>query len=247
MKQENGQPIESIKKSNNILIIIVFLIVVFCGYAWQQIKTENNKQELEQQIFVLQNEVNQLKNIQLTQDQSIIKQDQQDKSIESATVSNTVATPANQKSNWRTYNNNQFSYKCPTDWSLNQNLNYNGQVGLSECSKIYSGKISFDDGVSVTFGFVPQSVADKYEVAGQKWSDTLLYDVKNEPNAQEYSNNNFIGWVSMKNQKHTLKLIARHKVDGGYYELLASAMGGTKTDQEFKNMIDDIISTFFLK
>ena len=51
----------------------------------------------------------------------------------------------------------------------------------------------------------------------------------------------------MKNQKHTLRLIARYQVNNGYYEVLVNVAGDTKTDKEFKKIIDDIISTFSVK
>ncbi len=145
---------------------------------------------------------------------------------------------------WKIYSDSRFSYKCPQDWLLGKNQNYNGQVNLSECAKIYSGQMSFDDGVAITFGFVPQIVADGYEINNENYSEILLNETKNETNARPYSNNNFSGWISMKNQKHTLKLIGRYHVSNGYYEVIADVAGDTKTDTEFKQMIDDIISTF---
>lgn len=252
MEQPNEQPIESVQSSKNIWITVVAVIVtaLIVGggvYAWQRSNLKNTEQSLEQQISVLQNQIDQLQQTQPAQNQPNTAQNQKDENSNQVTTPVTTPTPTDQKSNWQVYSNVQFTYKCPSDWSLNKNLNYNGQVELSECSKIYSGKISFDDGVSASFGFVPQSVADNYEWAGQKWSDTLINDVKNEPNAQQYSNNNFVGWISTKNQKHTLKLIARYQINGGYYELSADAMGDTKTDHEFKKMIDDIVSTFSIK
>lgn len=145
--------------------------------------------------------------------------------------------------NGKTFSNSRFSYTCPKDWSLYENKNYNGSVTTSECSKTYVEQIAFDDGVSLTIGFVPQNIADTYEWAGEKWSTTLLNDVKNETNAESYSNNNFIGWISMKNEKHTLSLIAQYQVSNGYYEVSALAMGDSKKDREFRKMLDDIIST----
>ncbi len=145
------------------------------------------------------------------------------------------------------YSGTNFSYVCPTDWTLGENKNYNGEVNLSECSMIYSGQYSFDDGVDLTFGYVPQTVADNIDATGQKYSDTILSQVKNEDNAKPYTNGDFTGWISMANNAHTLALVARYPVDGGYYEVTATAMGDTKTDQEYKEMIDDIISTFQIK
>lgn len=145
------------------------------------------------------------------------------------------------------YTDENFTYVCPDDWTLGENKNYNGEVNLSECSMIYSGQYSFDDGVDLTFGYVPQTVADSIDATGQKYSDTILNQVKNEDNAKSYSNGDFTGWISMANSAHTLALVARYPVDGGYYEVTATAMGDTKTDQEYKTMIDDIISTFEAK
>jgi len=130
---------------------------------------------------------------------------------------------------------------------LGANQNYGGKIDTSECSKIYSGDFAFDDGVSVTFGFVPQTVADSTDTNGQKYADTIFNAVKNETNAAPYNNNNFTGYISLKNQQHALSLVARYQVTDGYYEVIANAMGDTKTDQQFKQMIDNIISSFNAK
>jgi len=149
-------------------------------------------------------------------------------------------------SNWEIYENKtqNFSYKCPTNWKLFSNKNYGGKIETSECTIIYSGEISFDDGASIAFSFVPKDIADSHLQAEQKWSDILINNVSNETNAKEYSSNNFIGWISMKNQKHTLSLVARRQTSDGYYEIIANAMGDTQTDLEFNKAFDQIISTF---
>lgn len=145
------------------------------------------------------------------------------------------------------YADKNFSYVCPEDWTLGKNKNYNGEVDLSECSMIYSGQMSFDDGVDITFGYVPQNIADSIDTTGQKYSDTILNQVKNQDNVEAYTNGNFVGYISNKNEQHTLALVARYEVEGGYYEVVASAMGDTKTDTQYKKMVDDIISTFQAK
>ena len=149
---------------------------------------------------------------------------------------------------WQTYRNSEYGYeyKCPAGWELHQNVDYGGDVDLSVCSKIYSGKHAFDDGVSVSFGFVPLSVAENYYSAGKKWSETLMDNVKSQPNATKYLNNSFDGWISLKHSGHTLILLARRQVNGGYYEVSVSAVGDTKTDKEYKVIVDQIISTFKL-
>jgi hypothetical protein len=146
------------------------------------------------------------------------------------------------------FNNNfNFTYNCPKGWQSGENLDYNGQVKLRDCSIIYAGEYSFDDGISVSFGYVPNIFADVYMVAGAKYSDQLINEVKNESNAETYSNNNFNGWISMKNEKHTLQLIARYQVEDGYYEVSVNAVGDTRSDQDYKKIVDDIISSFSLQ
>lgn len=147
------------------------------------------------------------------------------------------------------YSDTNFKYYCPDDWSMEQNQNYDGKVNFSECSKIYSGEFSFDDGVMLTFGFVPQEIANNQinEATGKKYSDTILDEVKNEENVESYTNNNFVGWISPANQKHTLALVARYQTEDGYYEVIANAMGNTKTYEQYKKMVDDIIFTFQAK
>jgi len=235
---QNEEMLNPQPKSNTLLTIVISVlgtaIVVGAGmyFVMARNNSSGNQQALEKQIEYLNKKIEILESQKQANSKDVENKEQENQDI---------------FADWQIYSNTKFTYKCPTEWSLNKNVNYNGQVELSECSKIYSGKFSFDDGVSVSFGFVPQNVADTYEWAGEKWSDTLLNGVKNESNAQNYANNNFVGWISMKNQKHTLKLIARHQVGGGYYELSADAVGDTKTDTEFKKMIDDIISTFEIR
>ena len=155
-------------------------------------------------------------------------------------------TNQNEVANWQTMGDKDatFSFKCPADWKKFDNLNYNGLVNLVECSKIYS-EIAFDDGVSVSFGFVSDE-ASNYKWANEKYSETLINNVKNETNAKSYSNKLFEGWVSMKNEKHTLILIARMPVAGGYYEVSGEAEGDRLTDVEYKGLVDRIIASFNL-
>lgn len=222
----------------------LFNISVHSKKQWQQINSEEGPKpaylgENSQYVFgyaTAQYAANDTINARMAEIPDIVKTFKLQELISSDTMLN-----------WQTYSDSKFSYKCPLDWTLGENKNYNGQVDLSECSKIYSGQLVLDDGVRITFGYVPQVVADNYFWAGQKWSETLINEVKNETNAQPYSNNNFIGWISMKNQKHTLSLIARYQVNGGYYEASAIAMGDSQTDQQYKQIIDEIISTFEAK
>lgn len=152
----------------------------------------------------------------------------------------------NDISNWQTYTSEKygFEFKCPIDWQTNQNKNYGGSVDLTDCSKIYSGVYAFDDGISVSFGFVPENIADNYGWGGKNWANQLFESVRDEKNSQPYFNNGFEGWISMETQIHTLKLIARHEAENGYYEVSADAMGDTKTDEEFKEIVNNIVSTF---
>lgn len=148
------------------------------------------------------------------------------------------------------YNNSRnFSFICPGDWSLGDNKDYGGQITSGECNKIYSGEYALDDGVRITFSFVPKDLADNYsysDVQGN-YSEMIFNDIRDESNAQLYVNSGFSGWISMKNQKHTMRLVARYQAGDGYYEVRADASGNTKTDQEFKTIIDNIIKTFYIK
>jgi hypothetical protein len=155
-----------------------------------------------------------------------------------------VIQPVDQTAGWQTISDdkNTFTYKCPNDWKKGYSFNYNAMAKYAECSKITS-KFAFDDGVDIKIGFVSDE-ASKYIWAGEKWANTLINEIKNETNSQPYTNNGFTGWISMKNQKHTLVLIARMPANGGYYEISAGAEGSAKTDTEYKAIIDQILSTF---
>lgn len=167
--------------------------------------------------------------------------------LQASVETSATGSPAGE-AGWETYRDEAvgYSYQYPSGWDLGTNQLYNGEVELSESSKIYSGPLSFDDGILVTFGFVPQTVADTCQLPAGKCSQVLLNQVKNETDAQAYSNNSFEGWVSMRNSKNTLALIARRQASGGYYEVSALGMGDTQTAQEYKDIIDDVITTFQL-
>ena len=212
-----------------LVILVIFLIIVaIVGvYYYQQLNKTTNPKTTTGPIYTT------------ASTQAVTSASQSPTS--SSTSSSTSTTG-------QIFTNDKFSYTCPVDWTLGTNKNYNGQVDLSECSKIYSGKMSFDDGIDMTFGYVPQTVADSIDGAtGQKYADTILNQVKNETNAQSYTNNNFTGYLSGQTNTHTLALIARYPVAGGYYEVSATAMGNTQTSQQYEQMVNDVISTFKTK
>ncbi len=148
-------------------------------------------------------------------------------------------------SEWQTYTSPTFSYKYPKGWTCRESKDYNnGQIIKGLCGITYKNTGAFDDGINISFGFVPQHIATTDRWSGKLWSEIKMDGVQNQQNARTYSNNNFIGWISMKNQVHTLRLVARYLVDNGYYEVEAYAMGDTKTDEEYKKIIDKIITSF---
>lgn len=210
------------RQTQKTIVAIVVIVIVISGglYFWQQKKNAGSK----------------------LPDAS--KPEQNQNAGQDTTSDQPVTTPKINQPVGQIYQNTKFSYSCPKDWTLNSNKNYNGQVDLSECTKIYSGEISFDDGISLTFGFVPQNMSENYRINGQKYADMIFNEVKNEANAKTYANNNFSGWISMKNERHALAMIARYEVADGYYEVSANAMGNSKTDAEFRKMTDDIVGTF---
>lgn len=135
-----------------------------------------------------------------------------------------------------------FSFDCPGGWTLSKNLDYGGKVETSECSLTYAGLYSFDDGGRLTMGFVPDSIPTSEKV----YSDSQISTLKTFSNVSLYSNNGFEGWISMKNDSHTLRMVARLYIDGGYYEATALGVGDTKTDLEYKAIFDKMISSFSL-
>jgi hypothetical protein len=154
-------------------------------------------------------------------------------SIPSATSSPTPSAVASQ-------NPENFSYNCPSGWTLGENLDYGGKVKLKECSLIFASKFAFDDGGMFTLGFVPDSITQDE----RSYSDSQIKTLKTFANTTTYSNNGFEGFISMKNESHTLLIIARKNVTGGYYEATALGMGETKTDQEYKAIFDQMFSSF---
>lgn len=228
----------NIKKTVSVSIITLLVGALIAGvgvYFWQESRLKNAEDVLNEKIDKLENKISKIESTD---------SEKEEESPNEIVDDNEEHSSQDSFADWQLVSGGKFTYQCPTDWSQGVNKNYNGQVDLSECSKIYSGEISFDDGISIRFGYVTDEIAENYVWAGEKWADTIFNGVKDEPNAQEYENNNFSGWLSMNNQRHTLKMIARYKVSGGYYEVTADAMGDTKADSEFKQFVDDIVSTF---
>jgi len=153
----------------------------------------------------------------------------------------------NPQSGWQTFTRNisdvNYTFQCPLDWSVDSAIDYGGDVSLTQCNKIYAGQYALDDGITVSIGFVPNSIGAYYEVNGSNYSYFLLQNILNQNNVSQYSNNYFNGAYSMSNEQHTFRFLARRQVGSGYIEIQAIAYGNTQTDNQYYNVINQIIES----
>lgn len=142
--------------------------------------------------------------------------------------------------------NNHYSYICPDDFTLGNNLDFNGKVEVSECSKNYSdSKFEFIDGVSVKFEFVPTSISDTEMNGDRLWSEQKL-DIKSAPGTTTYNRNSFSGWMSDTRQNNGyVNILAQQNTTGGYYELNAIiAINNNDQLPARLTIIDNIVDSF---
>lgn len=144
---------------------------------------------------------------------------------------------------------NYYSYLCPNDFILGNNLDFNGKIKVSECSKNYSNsKFEFIDGISVKFEFVPTGLSNT-EMNGDKlWSDQKL-EIKSTAGAKIYSRNSFSGWMSAVPESGYgyINVIARRAAVGGYYEvssIIALNDNNNPTVEERMAIVNKIVDSF---
>jgi len=168
------------------------------------------------------------------------------KSVDALSASIPVQTPVEQTEELRTYaeTHGLFSFKCPASWDFLTSKDYGGAVSFLECAQIFTDQDSFKGGISIKFGFIPKDIFESYSLNGKKWSEIQMNAVKEQTNSQAYSQNSFEGWLSMKNEEHSLGITAVRKVQDGYYQVRVSATGEDRTDFQFKESADTVIASF---
>lgn len=147
---------------------------------------------------------------------------------------------------------NYYSYLCPNDFILGNNLDFNGKIKVSECSKNYSNsKFEFIDGISVRFEFVPTGLSNT-EMNGDKlWSDQK-FEIKSTTGAKIYSRNSFSGWMSAAPENGGygyINVIARRTASGGYYEvssIIALNDNNNPTVEERMAIANKIVDSFLI-
>ncbi|MFA5297333.1 MAG: hypothetical protein WC389_03910 [Lutibacter sp.] len=138
----------------------------------------------------------------------------------------------------------EFTFDCPIGWKREDNLDYGGRVKPKQCvlSNNKPESVSFEDGVIVSFSFIPNSVVE----SEKEYFDNKR-NTKNNDRVENYSNNGFVGKMYWNSWASGFSIIADIKVIDGYYEVWAWSIVSEKTqnDQEIRKvMIDQIISTF---
>lgn len=153
----------------------------------------------------------------------------------------------NPQAGWQTFTRSisdvNYTFQCPLDWTISYASDYGGDVSLTQCNKIYAGQVALDDGITVSVGFVPNSLGAYYEVNGENYSYLLLQSILNQDNTYQYSNNYFNGAYSMANEQHTFRFLTRRSVGSGYIEIQATAYGNTQTDAQYYEVVNSIIES----
>lgn len=150
----------------------------------------------------------------------------------------------NQFNNWTTYTDvsKAYSFKCPSNWTYdNKQVDYNSKVKINKC--ILENEVSkyeFIDGIIVKIGFIPDEVAASEEMYAKNIGEVI----QNQDNYQTYTMNGFDVWMSLANDSHTLKMVARKTVNGGFYEIAADAAGNMVSDEQYKSDLDMMMNSF---
>lgn len=123
MEQPNEQPIEPVESSKNIWITVVAVIIttLIVGggvYVWQRSNLKNTEQSLGRQISVLQNQINQLKQVQENEQTNNLIVEQKENTVTDNDEPSS-SQPMDPTSYGETYHNDQYGFKfaLPTSWN----------------------------------------------------------------------------------------------------------------------------------
>jgi hypothetical protein len=131
-----------------------------------------------------------------------------------------------------------FSFSCPEDWFMGDNLKFNGTVKVKECSKEFSpGDMSFDDGMSVSFYFIPSTSMD-----AEKWQEFQTLSMREGSKQKKF--NNFEGFEFNNLETKETQYISFVRTKGGYIFLNALRVGPTMSIAEYEKTLDTIAHSF---
>jgi len=146
---------------------------------------------------------------------------------------------------WQVVDGDLFFYTCPRDWVIEEAKGYNGAVLFKQCYKLVASELSFDDGVSVGFRFVPKQIGNAVEKNGHSAADNVLAKVKNEENSRPYKNGVFDGYVVISDNELIIDIIARVPRSDGFFEMVAYAISESKeATSDYYRIINKIVNTF---
>ncbi len=144
-----------------------------------------------------------------------------------------------------------FTFDCPDGWELQDNLDYDGKVKVKQCvlDNNKPKDVSFEDGVIVSFKYLPNFIAINFETRYQNLISNIK---KNNSIVKEYKNNNFQGLVGWDENGYEVFLLARSEINDGYYEVSSLIVFSNleEKNSEFNNRmnkVDEIISSFKIK
>lgn len=112
--------------------------------------------------------------------------------------------------------NDSFVIVCPQGWSTAERTDYNGEVNYSGCTDT--------NGTVVTFGFVPQTIAETYLMNSTLVSIMRVEEVRLRPGSQRVTIGNFTGFQAVEGD--VTHFIARYSVANGYYEVTGQSTQG---------------------
>ena len=145
-----------------------------------------------------------------------------------------------------------YSYVCPTKFTLAKKSDFDGSVEVSECARNYSKTSSeLSNGVSLSVQFVPSNLSDTFKSGNELLSVKKVDAVKKSAGAKTYNRNHFSGWVSVvPNKGGSINYIARRDTTGGYYEIKATiALRSKATSKEVidrQAIVDKVFESFLI-
>ncbi|OGF30891.1 hypothetical protein A2533_03090 [Candidatus Falkowbacteria bacterium RIFOXYD2_FULL_35_9] len=159
-------------------------------------------------------------------------------------ANSSIPVEANWQSFSRTASGINYQFECPPDWSVNYATDYGENVTLTQCKKIYAGTQYIDDGIAVSVGYVPDSIAASYEnMAGENYSYAMLQSILMQPYVSQYSSNVFSGAYSSSTVNPTLRFLARRTVGSGYIEIQATSYGTSHTVNQYLEIVNKIVAS----
>lgn len=161
-------------------------------------------------------------------------------------VAGSLTAPVSWQTLSQNANRHSYTFKCPSDWTVDYASDYGGGMTLTQCNKIYAGQMAVDDGIVVSIGYVTDDWASQYTVGNDNYSYLVLQNVLTQDNVSQYVSNSFEGAYAKDNAQNTFNFLARRDIGDGFIEVKAVAYGGTQTGTQYFQTVNSIINSFVI-